>query len=1405
MSDSHIPWKRFWALREHNIFLDDEFLVDPEPADARGFGFNCGARTLADICSAACLVLLGEPGMGKTFCLKEEVEEARQEARKSGDFVVDVNLNSIQTDERLHKEVFECDEFAQWKQSDRRVFLFLDSLDEGRVNISNISQVLLRGFSEKLPLERLRLRIACRVGEWPVYLEEGLKNLWGEKDVGVYTLLPLREIDARTAAERHPVDPDLFLKKVKESRSTAFANRPLTLFALLGLFASGGVWPQRRWDLYEQNCRFLCGEQSLSRQASRATGDLSPDERLIIASRIAAVVVFCGRPIVQHPAAPGLGSSQNPTVGDFSGGTEIVKGIALSVTEESVTEVLEHTGLFASRGPQQLGFAHQTFAEFLAVRYLKRHNVSPEQVLGLIAHPAVRPPKIIPQLHEVAAWVAGAFPEVFNRIVGSDPQVLLGSDAILADPNNRAKLVERILRLAAKEQISDMDLSLRARYGNLSHDGIADQLHPYLENKNASFMALRMAIDIAEACNVKELQEDLAAIVLDPTEGLPTRVNACYALARVGDVQVWLRLKPLLKKDIAEDGDDRLKGVLLSCLWPECLTVKEVLDVLTPRKNKSFIGAYEFFLSHRFVSGLRPEDLPPALEWSQETKANTGSIPDSLADVADQVVQAAYSHLNEPAVLEALARSLVKRWEQYQGVPRATLIKAEHDRKRLVHALLAELPDPSRKSDSVFLQATEILPAADTLWMLEALCCETDALTRRKWAKLIRFNFDIRNAEQIDAILEGSQDIPELMTEFSKLIEPLPVDSPEAKRMRRLLDSSREMKKEPDAPIGSLAQKQVREWLDSFESGELDAWWKLNLDLTVGSNDSHYHQEREFETNLALLPGWREADDETRLRILNAARVYVARADSRPDEWLGTNTFHRPDLAGYRALRLLYERGTPEDRILPAETWEKWAPAIIGSPSFSSTKGEEEVHQEIVKVAYSSAPDQILWALDILISRENEAGDRIFVIRKMARCWDERVSAAVLKKAQEIEMNPSCMGDLLASLVEHECKEGNAFARSFLRLPLPSDEPGRARALKAAEALFLGAHDVGWDVIWPVIQEDAKFSTHFLASIAHSRGCGEKRGLNGLTENQVADLYIWLENHFPVAEDSEDPSGIATWSTPRDSVRHFRDDVLRHLQARGTPAALEELRRIQEALPHLDWLKWTQLRAQAVMLEKTWIPPAPAELLGLFEDRSCRLVESGMQLLEVMVESLDRLQARLKGHTPPILAYWDELPGGSYRPKRETVLADLVKDYFNADIVNRGIIVNREVEVRRPKQVGVGERTDIHVDAVIRAAPSFPEQYERLTAVIEVKGCWNRDRDTAMETQLRGKYLCEASAKHGLYLVCWFNCPKWDPSDSRKPPKIGIEEARNQLEVQAARLSDSDFTVRSYVLDLSLP
>src|SRR5262249_23817949 len=189
--------------------------------------------------------------------------------------------------------------------------------------------------------------------------------------------------------------------------------------------------------------------------------------------------------------------------------------------------------------------------------------------------------------------------------------------------------------------------------------------------------------------------------------------------------------------------------------------------------------------------------------------------------------------------------------------------------------------------------------------------------------------------------------------------------------------------------------------------------------------------DNELEPDLTVLPGWQAADVSTRMRIVETAKKYILDQDAEPHKWLDTNIWYRPAAAGYKALRLLLQEAPDFIPVLSSDVWKKWAPIILAYPTPGDTGEDTAPHRELIRLAYQHAPDEVIHSLMVIINKENKAHDCIFITRKLADCWDDRLAHAVLEKLQDLTLQPESMGSLLRELLEHHVAEARAFAASL--------------------------------------------------------------------------------------------------------------------------------------------------------------------------------------------------------------------------------------------------------------------------------------------------------------------------------------------------------------------------------------
>ncbi len=1355
-------WNRFWSSRTGQVNLEDGgFLWDPE--SEHGSIYNPDVKSFVEIDKLPVLGLLGEPGIGKSFTMKTLVEDAKTRVASEGQ-VLYVDLRSVGSEQRLEKKVFESKEFRTWSETKTKLYIFIDSLDECLLSVKTASRLLSDEF-QKYPQQNLFIRIACRTWDWPIGFENDLGDLWGEENIGVFELTPLRRKDVVEAVVTNDLEPEQFIQEVYSREVVPLAIKPLTLKMLMNIYKRDGGLPASKAEIYRQGC-LLLAEEPKDRRDSQVQDNLSSQQRLIVGARIAALTVYGGKNAIWTGSDDGSAAKEDLTFADLIGGIETAAGSQFEINESALRETL-NTGLFSSRGTHRMGWGHQSYAEFLAAYYLTQHQVSTAQIVSLVCHPGDAVGRLVPQLYEVSAWLVSMNQEVLSRLMEIDPEVLLRGDLSSVEIEQKKSLVQKLLWLYDEGSAIDSDWGLRHHYCKLAHPTLVAQLKPIITDSSKGVIVRRVAIDIAEACCLQSLQSELSVIALSPEENDHIREQAVRAVLIIGDEIAKLSLKPLVLGNVGNDADDEMKGYALKALWPDYITAEELFGYLTPPKNDNLIGSYYYFLTDDISPALDSDKLPSALSWL-ENLSTEWRREYLRKELVSKISSKAWELLDAPGVADAFAKLvlvLINKHE-YELLHELKTEDCESKKRTITNAMLSLVDSSEKNYDGYYFPQTGFVNTGDVPWLIELSKCEASSKARKYLAEIVEHLFVY---EQAGMILEACETDHVFAEKFKGIREAVLLDSPEAKRMRKNAQRGmREQKK-----IDPSAMVRIVNNLDKSESGHPDSWVGLVLNMAI---DEYGHGPWPA-SDVQKLPGWQNADSKTRKRIVSAAKEYLLSGEPRIDSLFESSTYFEAIVSDH-ALRLLQSVDAKFIESMGTEAWKKWAKVVL---AYSSRHENNEQDQLLLRLAYDHAPEQIVEGVAQIIEKDKQG--HFISLHQVTSIWDERLALTILEKLPDPELTPRAQANLLEILLEQGVAEAQRFAEALIPISLPVEENELTRAVLAARNLMLYAPDAGWPFVWSAIQAESSFGHSLIAQLPETV-------ISRLTDEQSSELYIWLERNYPHINEKIDDE-------PRRPT-DFKDTLLRHLKTRGTLGACQGFERIIATFPEITWLKWSLQECQALYRRNTWLPPSPREILSLTENRSSVLVRNGDELLEVVIASLRRLEQKLHGVTPMARFLWN-----GDRPKEENDFSDYVENHLKEDLKGRGIVANREVEFRRLSQSGVGEKTDIVVDAVYKNNRGF----ESVTVVIESKGCWNKDLKTAMESQLLKRYLIDDQHRHGLYLVGWFSCDQWNDSDSRKKqtPKMTLEDAQAIYDKQAADLSKEGFCVKALLLNTSLP
>lgn len=1181
-------WERYWYKDGHSPLLINDFLYIHE--------FTKEAFTLNSVSNVPCLVLRGEPGMGKSTEI-DKFYELQTDDENS--IKLNFNLSSYGDEGRLVKEIFESDKINHWKVDSSNLYLFLDSLDEAILDIKTLA-LLFADRIETLPKERLFLRIACRTAEWSnlSVLENKLKEIWKEDNCQILQIAPLQQYDVETAAQSESLDSQKFIAEIFNKNVSALASKPVTLQFLLGLFEKNESFPSTQTKLYEEGCLWLCEEKNERRKATKRVGKLTPEQRLVISARIAALMIFGNKSSIWIGGITGEEETSDILIGELSGYTEKKKDNSeFQITEENVREVINDTGLFTSNGSKRLKFSHQTFAEFLAAWYLDYRELSDEAVIKLIGQS-----HLYPQLYETSAWLANQRKSVFQHLMKVAPAILLRSDVLLADESSKVKLAEILLDLFDKEEILGVD---RSYYRKLKHPNLAEQIRPHIIDKTKGWLVRTEALDMVEICEVKALQEDLAEIALDKEDNQDIRVRAAYAVSWVGDSDTKAKLKPLVFGKKEDDDRFRLKGAALDALWNEHLTAKELFSVLTPA-NIYFTGGYEVFLNSGMISKLETKDLPIALDWLIENINQFGDSDFSERRLADEILLKAWRNLENEDLFERFVKIALNFLSNHQDIfkeiedkEKLNEIEKEYDKRRKVWLEVFSSMDDKRYwslENSRFIG----LRNEDISWLVQEWKNAEDKILKAKLLLRLKgfISYWETPPDALDTIYKACEENKDLKKELEEIFAPIELNSEKAEQLRKSHEETFGWKKEQDKkreewnkPISPSPIEHTLECIEKFEKGEIDAFWHANDWLRFhpnGRTEISY-----VEADLTKLPVWKDANENTKSRIIKSSKKYLEKGNPENEKWVGTKSFQFSALAGYRAIVLL-EKFDPEFiKKLPKSVWEKWAAIIYHYPVFNGSGNDEyERHRQLIAKTYKIAPEKIVELFSQEIESKSE--EVYWSFEKLKYCWDERSKNVLKEKLKNSELSVLITRNILSQLFQSNDAEAGKITCDFIKFPVPKGEKEQQLLMTAVELVLTHGKINCWEKIGQILENDIPFGKKII-EFGVSRF--SRLGIQDLSEKQISDLYVWLSLQYPY---KEDPIHYGVYSPgARDEIVRWRDSLLASLKERGTVGAVYEIEQIKTQLPHLEWLKFTLLEAEEKRRATSWQPLTPQELLKI--------------------------------------------------------------------------------------------------------------------------------------------------------------------------------------------------------------
>ncbi len=1006
--------------------------------------------------------------------------------------------------------------------------------------------------------------------------------------------------------------------------------------------------------------------------------------------------------------------------------------------------------------------------------------------------------RVIPQLREVASWLAALSSDFAELLLAREPAVLVRADPASVPVNDRASIVAALLTAIGCYELQRFDVPVRNALEHLDHPGLADQLSGILIDNSHDAASRETAADIAGACKVSALEPDLVALALDSDAPLGVRDAALHALGEFASEQARRELLELATASPSQDVEDELKGAALAATWPSVLALDELLLSLTPPKRRNLYGSYKHFLRNLLVAGLTDDQLAPVLRWSAMLPIEHAAT-DALSDLREQLLIRAADRLADEDTLNAFADVATKLLaENVELFSRLTLeehpelLQDQASRRRLLSAMVSrdtpdELEEPVDAAELV-MSTPSLAPPEDVDWAAQQLTSRIGTPEEAAWAALLEAM--LVNGASDETIFSARQQSPVLARLTRYRYDAVLISSPEADVMRdrqRRIAEMVERREEIRAPRFDVRAK-VAEAKALWDDGGLDGFW-----VALAWMEQVQRLGGFLISNPRRLAGWELVDEDIHAWLTDAAPTYLREAPVEPSLWFHQRVVNEPAWAGYRALHLLAST-QQQLSLIDCEIIVRWAPVIVGWP-WGDMSDDEFDRWAIVRLVHC-APDAAAAWLKQTLRRERHDG-HAFAIRRFTGLVVPAVEQAILARARDSRQQTAERAELVSFLMAEGVENGWALAR---RLVVPSavKAGGGRRELAAALAarLVTGSPDGEWRRIWPLVQADDQFGRDLIARLA---GEFEPNVARRLTESQLADLFSWIEARYPRAENPIPEE--AHYVGAREQIVIWHEQLLRELVARGTYDAVQAFNRLVIAYPEFVWLRAMREQAREAASRATWISPSPAQVLAMAQKNAQRWIVSDEGLRRAVVDVLRTANDKLQGVNPQVQLLWTDPP---LEPRGEQKLSDWIAGFLEHELRGRAIVIGRETQIRASVTgTGRGKSIDLKIDAVAGEHTQGPPI---VTVMVEVKGSWNRDLMTAMESQLVERYLT-SSITQGIYLVGYYAADNWKQSDGKRTAtrRHTLDGLSQTLKEQAVDVSTRRVVgIDSVVLDCSL-
>jgi len=574
------------------------------------FDFETGL-SWKDLLKNRCVVVLGEPGSGKTWEFKEKAITLQNE----GKMAFFVRLDQLIT--HPLSEVLSSAEnrrFRTWLRGNGDATFFLDSVDEAKYHKTADFMAALDRFRNTISgsgLTRMSLLLSSRIFDWEPqsYVHELIRRFpkppdpkskeqeskanhsdgsdEGKKAILIVQIEPLdRSRVERFIRKRGIPDPAAFIMAIDESNAWPFARRPIDVIGLLNY-----------WDTYHKLGSLTeLIEYGLTQELKETTArakqyPLTPEKARLGAETLGAAVIFCRNFCFRVSDDAYL--AQAPAIDS-----------AACLPEDWRSEdrlALLNRPIFDSASYGKIRFHHRRSAEYLAAQWLARRmneGCTSTCLVDLLFDSVGSRFEIRSSLAPVTAWLCAGDErwneDIRNCVLSSAPKIhlLYGDPAQLSLQYKKELLNALVERYEGRERVwIDSDHESLSR---LADPDLSGDISRIILNRQISTDIRIELLLLVRYGRLTDCVDAVLDLIDNPEESDELKHYAIAVLRDAGDMPHLLRLWKIIESWTYIQTD--LCGLICEALFPQVTGVKGLIAIL--RKTEKVVR-YDDYLPHQ--------------------------------------------------------------------------------------------------------------------------------------------------------------------------------------------------------------------------------------------------------------------------------------------------------------------------------------------------------------------------------------------------------------------------------------------------------------------------------------------------------------------------------------------------------------------------------------------------------------------------------------------------------------------------------------------------------------------------------------------------------------------------------------------------------------------------------------